>query len=317
MTFRLLLIAVSLAATSACSTPAPEAPAEQAAPSAPVPEARSLSGQDLVPPVPIPNQAKLEADLAAAEAALAAQPDSAEALIWVGRRQGYLWRYRAAIDTFTRGIQRFPADARFYRHRGHRYLTVRDFAQAEADFTKAAALVAGAPDEIEPDGAPNPAGIPRSTLQFNIYYHLGLAHYLQGHFQQAYDAYVQCMKVSTNDDSVTTTSDWMWMTLMRLDRKADAARVLERITPVMDILENQSYHKRLLMYKGLSTPESLLDTATADATTIATQGYGVGNYYLVTGQADTAREVLTRVVSGSGWNAFGYIAAEADLARMK
>jgi len=317
MTFRLLLIAVSLAATSACSTPAPEAPAEQAAPSAPVPEARSLSGQDLVPPVPIPNQAKLEADLAAAEAALAAQPDSAEALIWVGRRQGYLWRYRAAIDTFTRGIQRFPADARFYRHRGHRYLTVRDFAQAEADFTKAAALVAGAPDEIEPDGAPNPAGIPRSTLQFNIYYHLGLAHYLQGHFQQAYDAYVQCMKVSTNDDSVTATSDWMWMTLMRLDRKADAARVLERITPVMDILENQSYHKRLLMYKGLSTPESLLDTATADATTIATQGYGVGNYYLVTGQADKAREVLTRVVSGSGWNAFGYIAAEADLARMK
>lgn len=317
MTLRLLLIAVSLAATSACSTPAPEAPAKQAVPSAPVPEARSLSGQDLVPPVPIPNQAKLEADLAAAETVLATQPDSAEALIWVGRRQGYLWRYRAAIDTFTRGIERFPADARFYRHRGHRYLTVREFARAEADFTKAAALVAGVPDEIEPDGAPNPAGVPRSTLQFNIWYHLGLAHYLQGHFQQAYDAYVECMKVSTNDDSVTATSDWMWMTLMRLGRKADAARVLERITPVMDILENQSYHKRLLMYKGLSTPESLLDTATADATTIATQGYGVGNYYLVTGQADKAREVLTRVVSGSGWNAFGYIAAEADLARMK
>lgn len=317
MTLRLLLIAVSLAATSACSTPAPEAPAEQTVPSAPVPEARSLSGQDLVPPVPIPNQAKLEADLAAAETVLATQPDSAEALIWVGRRQGYLWRYRAAIDTFTRGIERFPADARFYRHRGHRYLTVREFARAEADFTKAAALVAGVPDEIEPDGAPNPAGVPRSTLQFNIWYHLGLAHYLQGHFQQAYDAYVECMKVSTNDDSVTATSDWMWMTLMRLGRKADAARVLERITPVMDILENQSYHKRLLMYKGLSTPESLLDTATADATTIATQGYGVGNYYLVTGQADKAREVLTRVVSGSGWNAFGYIAAEADLARMK
>lgn len=317
MTFRVLLIAVSLAATPACSTPAPEAPAEQTVPSAPVPEARSLSGQDLVPPVPIPNQAKLEADLAAAETVLATQPDSAEALIWVGRRQGYLWRYRAAIDTFTRGIERFPADARFYRHRGHRYLTVREFARAEADFTKAAALVAGVPDEIEPDGAPNPAGVPRSTLQFNIWYHLGLAHYLQGHFQQAYDAYVECMKVSTNDDSVTATSDWMWMTLMRLGRKADAARVLERITPVMDILENQSYHKRLLMYKGLSTPESLLDTATADATTIATQGYGVGNYYLVTGQADKAREVLTRVVSGSGWNAFGYIAAEADLARMK
>ena len=142
MTFRLLIV-LSLASVSACSTPAPQTPMEQSPAPAPAPEARSLSGQDLVPPVPIPNQAKLEADLAAAEAALAAQPDSAEALIWVGRRQGYLWRYRAAIDTFTRGIERFPADARFYRHRGHRYLTVREFAKAEADFTKAAALVAG------------------------------------------------------------------------------------------------------------------------------------------------------------------------------
>ena len=88
------------------------------------------------------------------------------------------------------------------------------------------------------------------------------------------------MKVSNNDDSITATSDWMWMTLMRLDRKADAAKVLERITPKMDILENQSYHRRLLMYKGLEKPEALLDTAKADDTTIATQGYGVGQLLL-------------------------------------
>ena len=54
----------------------------------------------------------------------------------------------------------------------------------------------------------------------------------------------------------------MWMTLMRLNRKAEAAKVLERITPKMDILENTAYHRRLLMYKGLEKPEALLDTAT-------------------------------------------------------
>ena len=69
------------------------------------------------------------------------------------------------------------------------------------------------------------------------------------------------MKVSNNDDSIVATSDWMWMTLMRLNRKADAAKVLERITPKMDILENAAYHRRLLMYKGLEKPEALLDTA--------------------------------------------------------
>ena len=63
--------------------------------------------------------------------------------------------------------------------------------------------------------------------------------------------------------------------------------------------------------------DALLDTAKADDTTIATQGYGVGNYFFVTGNAAKAKEVFQKVTSGGGWNAFGFIAAEADLARMK
>jgi tetratricopeptide (TPR) repeat protein len=281
------------------------------------PEATSLSGKPLHVPATIPNQPKLQADLAQAEKTLATNPRDAEAIIWVGRRLGYLWRFNDAIAMFTKGIELYPDNPKFYRHRGHRYITIRQFARAQADFEKAVQLIKGKPDEIEPDGAPNPAGKPRSTLQFNIWYHLGLAYYLQGNYAQAYDAYLECMKVSNNDDSVTATTDWMWMTLTRLNRKADAARVLERITPKMDILENGSYHRRLLMYKGLEQPEALLDTAKADDTTIATQGYGVGNYYYVTGNTAKAREVFQKVTSGGGWNAFGYIAAEADLQRMK
>ncbi len=281
------------------------------------PEATSLAGKPLYVPASIPNKQKLDADLAQAEKTLAANPKDAEAIIWVGRRLGYLWRYNDAIAMFTKGIELHPDNPKFYRHRGHRYITIRQFAKAQADFEKAAQLIKGKPDEIEPDGAPNPAGKPRSTLQFNIWYHLGLAYYLQGNYAKAYDAYVECMKVSNNDDSVTATSDWMWMTLMRLNRKADAAKVLERITPKMDILENGSYHRRLLMYKGLEKAEALLDTAKADDTTIATQGYGVGNYYYVTGNTAKAREVFEKVTSGGGWNAFGYIAAEADLQRIK
>ena len=283
----------------------------------PRPEATSLAGKPLFVPAAIPNKQKLDADLAQAEKTLAANPKDAEAIIWVGRRLGYLWRFNDAIAMFTKGIELYPDNPKLYRHRGHRYITVRQFAKAQADFEKAAQLIKGKPDEIEPDGAPNPSGKPRSTLQFNIWYHLGLAYYLQGNYAKAYDAYVECMKVSNNDDAVTATSDWMWMTLMRLQRKADAAKVLERITPKMDILENGSYHRRLLMYKGVEKPEALLDTAKADDTTIATQGYGVGNFYYVTGNTAKAREVFEKVTSGGGWNAFGYIAAEADLRGIK
>jgi tetratricopeptide (TPR) repeat protein len=292
-------------------------PAGAGQPASTMPEATSLSGRSLYRPDTLPNQQKLEADLAEAQKTLAASPNDPEALIWVGRRYGYLWRFRDAIATFTKGIERWPDNPKFYRHRGHRYITVREFVRAQADLEKAASLVKGRPDEVEPDGAPNPAGKPRSTLQFNIWYHLGLARYLQGNFQGAYDAYVECLKVSTNDDAVVATSDWLWMTLMRLGRKAEAAQVLDRITPKMEILENGSYHRRLLMYKGLEKPDALLDPTKADDLTMATQGYGVGNYYVVTGDAQKAREVFRKVVAGPSWNAFGFIAAEADLRRMQ
>jgi hypothetical protein len=43
----------------------------------------------------------------------------------------------------------------------------------------------------------------------------------------------------------------------------------------------------------------------------------VANYHLVTGDRAQARQVFEKIVAGSGWNAFGYIAAEADLQRMR
>ncbi len=305
---------------AACGSPPIEPKAADPAPApaaaaTPAPEAMSATGKPLYP-MELPNRTELEANLKKAEGDLAASPGSADPLIWVGRRQGYLWRYKDAIATFTKGIERFPDDARFYRHRGHRYITVRNFDGAVADFEKAVTLITGKPDEIEPDGAPNAAGKPRSSLQFNIWYHLGLAYYLKGDYANARRAYDECMKVSTNDDSITATSDWQWMTYMRLGDKAAAARVLERITPKMDILENGSYHKRLLMYKGLEKPEALLDTTSADDLTIATQGYGVGNYYFVTGDPAKAKEIFDRVLAGKQWAAFGYIAAEVDRAKM-
>jgi cytochrome c-type biogenesis protein CcmH/NrfG len=84
---------------------------------APPIEATSLDGKPLRRPAAIPNREKLEADLRAAEGQLAAAPDDPEAIIWLGRRQAYLWRYQDAIATFTRGIERWPDNPKFYPSR--------------------------------------------------------------------------------------------------------------------------------------------------------------------------------------------------------
>jgi len=283
------------------------------------PEAYSLFGQPLYRlELSVDEKAKLDSNLARAHAEYEKDPNDPERIIWLGRRLAYLWRYREAISVYSRGIALHPNYAKLYRHRGHRYLTIREFDKAIADFKKAAKLIQGMPDEIEPDGAPNKYNIPTSTSHSNIWYHLGLAYYLKGDFENALRCYLECMKFSKiNDDMLCATSDWLYMTYRRLGGAAEAQKVLDSIHENMKILENFSYHKRLLMYKGIIAPDSLLHMQDSSDLDIATHGYGVGNWCFYNGQVEKAKEILEKVIKGKYWAAFGYIAAEADLKRMK
>jgi tetratricopeptide (TPR) repeat protein len=280
------------------------------------PEATSLLGRPLYAPEQSAEaRHKAEAELAHAEATYKRMPDDPDAVIWLGRRMAYLARYRDAIGAFSKGIEKHPQDARMYRHRGHRYITVRELDRAVADLSKAAQLVAGKSDRIEPDGQPNARNIPTSTLNSNIYYHLGLAHYLRGEFDTALRAYRQCMEYSKNPDMQAATSHWLYMTLRRLQREDEARQVLQPVSPEMEIIENASYHKLLLMYKGVEKPEALLASSGGGGLDAVTIGYGVGNWYLYGGRPDEAMQVFRRIVDEhqAQWAAFGYIAAEAEL----
>jgi dipeptidyl aminopeptidase/acylaminoacyl peptidase/tetratricopeptide (TPR) repeat protein len=280
-------------------------------------EATSLLGEPLVPPAPGASaRAGLEARLAAAEAAWKRTPANADSIIWYGRRLAYVGRYRDAIRVFGDGMAANPRDARLYRHRGHRWLTVREIDKAVADFERAATLVQGKADEVEPDGAPNARNIPTSTLQTNIYYHLGLAHYLRGDFEHALAAYRECMTRSKNPDMQVATAHWLYMTLRRLGRDQEAAAVLSPIRRDMDIIENGAYHRLLLLYKGELAADSLVPPGGSGLEDVTT-GYGLANWHLYNGRRAEAERVLARILSvRSQWPAFGYLAAEAEAKRL-
>ncbi len=306
-----------LMALGCVSAPPPDGGLKPAAPPA-LPagvEAISLLGKELKPP-PLPPevQKQREDDLAAARRDYEKSPNDAGAIIWLGRRTAYLGRYREAIEIFSEGIAKHPGDARMFRHRGHRYITIRDFANAIKDLQKAAELTRGKPDEIEPDGLPNPRNIPTTSLQSNIYYHLGLAHYLDNNDERALAAYQKSLELSTNADRLVSTMHWMWMTLRRLGRREAADKLLDRLGTDLDVIENRSYHQLVMMYDGQIAVDELRkqDPATVDGATIL---YGVGNWYFVEGRPDEALPVWRQIVDGGQWAAFGAIAAEADLAR--
>jgi tetratricopeptide (TPR) repeat protein len=279
-------------------------------------EAVSLLGDSLRRPVLPPEaEQRMLGQLKTAEEEYARRP-SADGLIWVGRRTAYLGRYTEAIAIFSSGLAKYRGDARLYRHRGHRYLTTRHMDRAIGDFLYAAQLTRGKPDQVEPDGQPNAKGIPTSTLQSNIWYHLGLAYYLKGDFRRALAAYRSCLLVSKNDDMQVATRHWLYMTLRRMGRTDEAAEVLFPIRRDMNVIENQAYHRLLLLYQGQLSSDSVAAGGSGDAALQdATVGYGLGNWHFYNGRKDEALRIWRRILETGPWASFGYLAAEAELAR--
>jgi tetratricopeptide (TPR) repeat protein len=283
-------------------------------------EALSLLGEPLFRPrLDSAVRVRLEADLARAQSEAIARPDDPDALIWVGRRNAYLGRYKVAIIGFTEGIRRFPTDPRMYRHRGHRHITVRRFDDAITDFERAAHLMAGQPDQVEPDGQPNSRNIPIGSLQSNVWYHLALARYLKGDWNAAVQAARAGIRVSTNPDRLVSQTHWLYMALRRAGRHTEAAAALEPIRDDFDIIENQSYFRLLNLYRSGISPAALDSALYAGVNNAsdASLAYGLANWFLYNGDTTRALNAFQHIVNGEQWASFGYIAAEADLARLR
>ena len=243
-------------------------------------------------------------------------PDDPMALIWYGRRAGYLGDYQQAIQIFTEGIDKHPEDARMYRHRGHRYLSTRQYDKAIADFEKAVQLIQGTEDQTEPDGLPNARGIPISSLHGNIWYHLALAHYLKLDFEAASKAYRARYETHHNDDNIVSATHWYYMTLRRMEKDEEAQALLEPITPDLDIIENFVYHNTCQFYKGILS-ESDLDDPDSEEYPGDVNLYALGNWYLYEKQdPEAAKAYWERLIEEGNKASFAYLAAEAELANL-
>ena len=130
--------------------------------------------------------------------------------------------------------------------------------------------------------------------------------------------YQQCMKFSVNPDLKVATADWLYMSYRRLNSVEEAKTLLASIPSDWKLIENDGYYNRILMYKGLKRPEDLLDfsqTALESQLPLVTQGYGVANWFFYNGERERARKIFAKILSTDYWSAFGFIAAEAELAR--
>lgn len=270
------------------------------------PTAYSLAGDPLFAPEP---DSSLLAEVDKRRQAWEDAPTDADAMIWYGRFLAYAGQYDAAIELYSQGIEQHPDDPRFLRHRGHRYISIRQLDNAIADFERAASMIEGQPNEIEPDGMPNARGIPVSTLQGNIWYHLGLADYLKHDPENALRAFQNGLATAALPDNVVSTTHWIYMIHRRMGNDEAAEAALEPITPDMDIIENTAYHRLTLLYKGLIDESELAGDGSAGDAIM----YGIGNWHLYNDRPEQAKQVFEQLLDEGNWASFGYIAAEADM----
>jgi tetratricopeptide (TPR) repeat protein len=230
--------------------------------------------------------------IARAESALAVDPRNVDRIIALGVAQSGVRQYRAAIATFTRGLAIAPNNAPLYRWRGHRYISTRQFDRALDDLTRGARL--------------------DSTI-YGIWYHLGIVKFARRDFGGAVDAFSRALPIAPDSGERAGATDWLWMSLSRAGRAAEAQALLDRrpdVTP-----GGNAYDQRLRLYRGQVSPDSVFTPADTSDITVATLSYGIGNWYLVRGDTTRARSWFERSVASGGWPAFGFIVSEVELRR--
>ncbi len=264
--------------------------------------------------------------------------------IIAARVEGYIGNHAGSVALLTEALEQFPGDISLLRHRGHRRISMRDFDGAVDDLLASAALLPDTEDEyemyqrhVEPDGMrlilgkdaefdhhpkvadvtdPALAAEYNTTLHTSVWYHLGVAHYVRGEFEETVTTMTNAHETARHYEGLVASLDWTYMSLRRLGKTEEAAKILERFAEVVDTadLTGLGYADRLHLYSGDLDAEGLRASVTDQPLVAATIGYGLGNWYLYNGDAETAQSVFREVVASGAKAAIGYIAAQVDLA---
>ena len=303
---RYLIILFSLLAV-ACGGPRTESEKPE---SAPEPETLSFSGQALYARTPDSvAAAKSDSLIASIRANTELQEED---YIDIGRSLSGIGQFKKAVETYTEGLNRFPDSYKLLRYRGHRYINLRQLEPAITDLTRAEQLIAQEPPVYEVDAT----GKPGATYQHNIWYHIGLYHFLKRDYAKGAEAFEKSLAASYTGGDKSGASDWLYNCYMRAGNKERAAAVAKPFTAAFEI-ENKDYpyYRRLLLFNGQIQPHELVDENKdiRELTLVElTKLYGLANFYLYQGDTAHAKALYNKILESSEWAGFAYASAELD-----
>ena len=261
---------------------------------------------------PMMAQADASGRIAKADEELKQAPLNPELLLAAGRARDGSLRFSESVQLYSKAIAVAPGDPRFYRMRGHRYISLRKFPEAIADLEKVRAL---APSSFE--GA----------------YYLGLAYYLNGAHNDAANEFARCVNMAGKPDDHARTlpkgmpscatlhqnleflvglADWHWRALSRANRAAEARDVLKAVPAGATIRDSVSSYRALLFHQGTMKEAEVLEGLTEGSYANAASALAL-SHMLAKRTAPACG--LWKKAAAQPWQNFGAIAAEVELAQ--
>ena len=161
-----------------------------------------------------------------------------------------------SLEIFDKGTENCPENYELYWCKTLLKTSMRDLAGAIADAERAAVLIRGKLDhalDVRIFRQSSPHRYSPYTIHFMIWYHLGMAYYLNGDLEKAKQAYLECDKFIYANDALVSRSCWFYQVLRELGEYDQAAALMEEIDDDIKLLADPAYGDQSLLFKGTLT----------------------------------------------------------------
>ena len=252
-----------------------------------------------------------------ARAEVAKDSTSLRARLNLARSTAAMGRIREAVSLLSEARWMVVDDPQLYRYRGELRLWLRELNRAIADFQHAGRLGIGKNAKIDV-GSWVSGGEELSTLEYATQLLLGVTYYCNGEYAKATEALSAAAESALTPDQVSRAVLWLFFAARRVGLDAGAA-VLQLVKESWAKGTRHQEIDLLLAYKGMLPSDSIRSRALrADEAARPLYGYGIAYYLeLLPDRGAEAEAWLDWVHSSPDWTALPYLAAEADLARLR